>query len=177
MLVVACLSQIPSQRFYLSIIIWSIPTITMTADTKPNQTYANVTCATPVSPEDMSSNDGTPDNISTVLRDEILGLTTLLSILKNQLSKPDHRHNQKTRTVDDSLIHIATLLNTDDSPSNLVVAVSGAPNDFMNLTLTLVTSAGHASTAVGTSPETDSDKGEALAYASISTPLSNPFVI
>ena len=73
---------------------------------------------------------------------EILGLTSVLQVLKCQLGEPvPYVPPKKHRTVDDILVHVANLLNTG-LRSELVVAVSGSPSSIMDLTLTAVMQSG-----------------------------------
>ncbi|KAK7677226.1 hypothetical protein QCA50_019820 [Cerrena zonata] len=76
-----------------------------------------------------------------LLRHKIHGLSALLSVLEQQLGNNiplTRTRKHGVRTVDDLLIHIATLLTTW-ADSNLVVAISGSPASIFNMTLTVVT--------------------------------------
>lgn len=80
-----------------------------------------------------------PPSESQILRHQIHGLSALLSVLEQQLGTNiplTRKHG--VRSVDDLLIHIATLLTTG-ADSNLVVAISGSPASIFNMTLTVVT--------------------------------------
>ena len=85
----------------------------------------------------MSDYEAT-SNDPEALRSEILGLTSVLQVLKCQLGEPvPYVPPKKHRTVDDILVHITNLLNTG-LRLKLVVAVSGPPSSIMHVTLTVV---------------------------------------
>ena len=71
-------------------------------------------------------------------RRQIHGLSVLLSIISPQIEPYEPYTSKRTvLTVDDLLVHIATILNSDDV-NNLVVAISGASASVMDLTLVVV---------------------------------------
>ena len=81
----------------------------------------------------------TKDNHLEYARRQIHGLSVLLSIISPQIEpyEPHTRSKRTVLTVDDLLVHIATILNSDDV-NNLVVATSGASASIMDLTLVVV---------------------------------------
>ncbi|KAK7677211.1 hypothetical protein QCA50_019805 [Cerrena zonata] len=89
-----------------------------------------------------------PPSESQLLRHKIHGLSALLSVLEQQLGTNiplTRKHG--VRSVDDLLIHIATLLTTG-ADSNLVVAISGSPASIFNMTLTVVTETADEDTGI-----------------------------
>ena len=80
----------------------------------------------------------TKDNNLEYARRQIHGLSVLLSIISPQIQPSEPYTSKRTvLTVDDLLVHIATILNSDDV-NNLVVAISGASASIMDLTLVVV---------------------------------------
>ena len=74
------------------------------------------------------------------LRYEIHCLSTLLSILSPKLGSatPHPTRGRHAETVDDLLIHFATVLNID-TENNLVLALSGSPTSIFNMSLMVTT--------------------------------------
>ena len=80
----------------------------------------------------------TKDNHLEYARRQIHGLSVLLSIISPQIEPYEPYTSKRTvSTVDDLLVHIATILNSDDV-NNLVVALSGASASITDLTLVVV---------------------------------------
>ena len=80
----------------------------------------------------------TKDNNLEYARRQIHGLSVLLSIISPQIEPYEPYTSKRTvLTVDDLLVHIATILNSDDL-NNLVVALSGASASIIDLTLVVV---------------------------------------
>ena len=87
----------------------------------------------------MLSSSTKPNHLEYARR-QIHGLSVLLSIISPQIEpyEPYTTRSKRTvLTVDDLLVHIATILNSDDV-NNLVVAISGASASIMDLTLVVV---------------------------------------
>ena len=74
-----------------------------------------------------------------LLRRQIRGLIVLLSIISPRIIAPSQSHTSKKpiSTVDDLLIRIVTILNSD-AVDNLVGAIFGASVSIMDLTLVVV---------------------------------------
>ena len=92
--------------------------------------------------EEMLSSELAKDNTLYLppLRYEIQCLSTLLSILSPKLGSatPHPTRGRHAETVDDLLIHFATVLNID-TENNLVLALSGSPTNIFNMSLMVIT--------------------------------------